>query len=118
MPGVLRADEVRVFTRADTVRDAVARRWVHTLTPESDVAVAVTLRPYTVWEYANSPMAMHGSPSDLDARVPLIFYGAPFRPGRRAERARVVDLAPTLARVLRIPPTDRVDGVVLEAVLR
>ena len=118
VPGVLRADDVRTFARADTVRDAVARRWLHTLTPDSRAAVAVTLRPYTVWEYPNSPMAMHGSPSDLDARVPIIFYGAPFRSGRHAERARVVDLAPTLARVLRVTPTDRPDGRVLESALR
>ena len=63
-------------------------------------------------------MAMHGSPSDLDARVPLILYGAPFRPGRHREKARVVDLAPTLAHVLHVPPTDKVDGRVLEAALR
>ncbi|NUQ19682.1 MAG: hypothetical protein HOQ09_01850 [Gemmatimonadaceae bacterium] len=118
VPGVARADDVRSFAHADTVHDAVARRWLHTLTPESSVAVAVTLQPYTVWEYNNSPMAMHGSPSDLDARVPLILYGAPFRPGRHREKARVVDLAPTLAHVLHVPPTDKVDGRVLEAALR
>lgn len=118
IPGVARVDEVNALAHADTVHDAIARRWRHTLTPESSIAVVVTLQPYTVWEYRNTVMAMHGSPSDLDARVPLIFYGAPFRPGRHPEKARVVDLAPTLARVLHVPPTDRVDGRVLEAALR
>jgi hypothetical protein len=117
IPGVLRADDVRSLARADTVHDAVARRWLHALPPDSPVAVVVTLAAYTVWGTA-SPMAMHGSPSDLDARVPLIFYGAPFRPGMRAESARVVDLAATLARVLRVTPTDRLDGRVLSAILR
>lgn len=118
VPGVARADEVHAFARADTVHDAVARRWLHTLTPESSIAVAVTLQPYTIWEFNKSPMAMHGSPSDLDARVPLILFGPPFRPGRRGEKVRVVDLAPTLARVLHVPPTDKVDGRVLDAALR
>ena len=118
VPGVARADDVRTLAHADTVRDATARRWRHTLTPESSIAAVVTLRPYTVWKYGNSAMAMHGSPSDLDARVPLILYGAPFRPGRHTEKARVVDLAPTLARVLHVSPTDRLDGRVLEAALR
>lgn len=116
VPGVLRADQVRSLGRADTTRDDVARRWMHALPPDSHAAVVVTLRPYTVWSYGS--MAMHGSPSDLDARVPLIFYGPPFRPGMRRERARVVDLAPTLARVLGVTPTDRVDGRVLAAILR
>ncbi|HEX2781337.1 MAG TPA: alkaline phosphatase family protein [Gemmatimonadaceae bacterium] len=115
VPGVLRADLVRSLARADTTRDVVARRWIHALPPDNGATVVVTLRPYTVW---SGSVAMHGSPSDLDARVPLMFYGAPFRPGVRPERARVVDLAPTLARVLGVTPTDRVDGRVLTAILR
>jgi predicted AlkP superfamily pyrophosphatase or phosphodiesterase len=118
IPGVMRADEVRNLARADTTRDTVARRWIHALPPESPAAVVVTLRPYTVWSWSDSPMAMHGSPSDLDARVPVIFYGMPFVPGVRRESARVVDLAPTLARVLGVTPTDRVDGRVLTAIIR
>ena len=115
VPGVLRVDDRQTIARADTVHDVVARRWAHALPPDSPVAAVVTLRPYTVW---GGDMAMHGSPSDMDARVPLIFYGAPFRAGMRADTARVVDLAPTLARVIRVTPTDRVDGRVLTAILR
>jgi arylsulfatase A-like enzyme len=91
---------------------------MHALPPDSPAAVVVTLRPYTVWGANVGSSAMHGSPSDMDARVPLIFYGAPFRAGIRRDSARVVDLAPTLARVLHVPPTDRLDGRVLTAILR
>jgi predicted AlkP superfamily pyrophosphatase or phosphodiesterase len=115
VPGVLRADEVAALARADTVHDAVARRWLHSLIPGSDAAVVVTLAPYDVW--GPWTMAMHGQPSDLDARVPIIFYGAPFRRGLRKENARVVDIAPTLARVLGIPPAEKLDGVVLRNIL-
>jgi predicted AlkP superfamily pyrophosphatase or phosphodiesterase len=115
VPGVARADEVKALSRADTVRDAIARRWLHTLIPGGDAAVVVTLRPYDVW--GPSTIAMHGQPSDLDARVPIIFYGAPFRRGVRKESARVVDIAPTLAEVLGVPPAERLDGVVLRGIL-
>jgi arylsulfatase A-like enzyme len=60
---------------------------------------------------------MHGQPSDLDARVPIIFYGGPFRRGVRKESARVVDIAPTLADVVGVLPAERLDGVVLRAIL-
>lgn len=113
--GVARADLVNALSRADTVHDAVARRWLHSLIPGSDAAVVVTLRPYDVW--GPGPSAMHGQPSDLDARVPVIFYGAPFRAGVRRDSARVVDIAPTLARVLGISPGERLDGVVLSRIL-
>ena len=115
VPGVARADEVKALARADTVRDAIARRWLHTLIPGSDAAVVVTLRPYDIW--GPGTIAMHGQPSDLDARVPIIFYGAPFRKGVRKESARVVDIAPTLAEVLGVAPAERLDGVVLRGIL-
>jgi arylsulfatase A-like enzyme len=115
VPGVARADLVSALSRADTVHDAVARRWLHSLIPGSDAAVVVTLRPYDVWGPWTA--AMHGQPSDLDARVPVIFYGAPFRAGVRRDSARVVDIAPTLAHVLGVSPGERLDGVVLSRIL-
>ena len=113
--GVARVDEVSALARADTVHDTVARRWLHSLIPGSDAAVVITLAPYDVW--GPWTMAMHGQPSDLDARVPIIFYGAPFRRGVRTDSARVVDIAPTLAHVLGIMPAERLDGIVLRAIL-
>jgi hypothetical protein len=46
-----------------------------------------------------------------------MFYGPWFKAGRFPERARVVDMAPTLARVVDVPPTERLDGHVLENAL-
>jgi phosphopentomutase len=45
--------------------------------------------------------------------VPVIFYGPWFRAARFGERALVADMAPTLARVIGVPPTERLDGHVL-----
>jgi len=116
VPGVLRADVVNDLAKADTVKDAIARRWLHMFRPNGEVLVAVTLAPFNKW--GNSSGASHGSPHDYDARVPIIFWGRTFAPGRDTSGARVVDIAPTLAAVLGVSPTERLDGHVLRTLLR
>ncbi|HKO14769.1 MAG TPA: alkaline phosphatase family protein [Gemmatimonadaceae bacterium] len=116
VPGVQRVDLVRSLASADTTRDAVARRWYHMLSPDLPVELVVTLEPYAYW--AGVTYATHGTPHDYDAHVPVLFYGPPFRPGMYDEPARVVDIAPTLARVLGVLPLERLDGRVLTYVLR
>ena len=115
VPGVLRVDLVRDLAKADTTKDAIARRWLHMLPPELPVEVVVTLRPYDYW-YPG--IATHGTPHDYDAHVPVIFYGAPFKAGRYDEFARVVDMAPTLAAALNTTPLERLDGHVLRSAMR
>ena len=116
VPGVGRVDFVRALAQADTVRDAVARRWIHMLSPELPVELVVSLEPYAYW--AGTPNATHGTPNDEDAHVPVVFWGAGVRAGRYGEFARVVDIAPTIAHVLGIPPLERLDGRVLTRALR
>lgn len=116
VPGVLRADVVDDLARADTTKDVIARRWLHMFRPGGDVGVVITLRPYSYFGRGNT--ATHGSPHDYDARVPIILWGAPFTPGAVQGPVRVVDLAPTLAAVLGIPPLERLDGHPLRQVLR
>jgi arylsulfatase A-like enzyme len=96
--------------------DHVARRWLHAFAPDDDVALLVSPAPYSSWFAFYG--ATHGTPNDVDARVPIIFYGAPFRTGRYAQFARVVDMAPTLAQVLRVTPTERLDGRPLSNAIR
>lgn len=115
-PGVMRAERWEVLARRDTTRDAIARRWLHMLPPEMAPAMIVTLTPYSV--SARATYAQHGAVHDHDALVPLVLYGSPFRAGRYRERVRTVDLAPTLAAVLGVAPTERLDGRVLRAALR
>jgi hypothetical protein len=112
---VQRADRWRDLATRDTVRDVIARRWLHMFPPDLPVALVVTLEPYAVF---GSSTFTHGSPHDYDAHVPLVFYGPWFRPGRYDELARVVDAAPTLARVAGVRPAERLDGRVLVRALR
>jgi hypothetical protein len=114
-PGIARVDRVRDLAKRDTVHDAISRRWAHMLPPDSPVESVIT--PVQGAYSVDARIAEHGDPYDDDAHVPVIFYGPWFRPGRHTEKAFVVDMAPTLARVAGVPPTERVDGRVLTQAL-
>jgi predicted AlkP superfamily pyrophosphatase or phosphodiesterase len=65
------------------------------------------------WMFGNS-VATHGSPHPYDTQVPILMYGpAWFKPGRIDARVEVVDIAPTLSRVLRIAPPSSAEGKLL-----
>ena len=108
VPGVLRVDRVSTLATKDTTTDYVARRWLHMLPPDLKAAAVVTLKPF--WYYSGVNFATHGSPHDSDANVPIIFYGAGIQPGRNTRKALVVDIAPTLAEIIGVRPTERLDG--------
>jgi predicted AlkP superfamily pyrophosphatase or phosphodiesterase len=115
VPGVASVDPVRTLA-ADTARSPIARRWYHMLSPELPVELVVSLEPYAYW--AGVDIATHGTPNDDDAKVPVLFWGAPFKRGIYDEFARVVDMAPTLAQVLGVAPLERLDGHVLTRAVR
>jgi arylsulfatase A-like enzyme len=74
----------------------------------------VTLTPLSIFD---GNVAAHASGNDYDSHVPLIFYGAGVKPGRVTDFVRTVDLAPTLAAIAGVKPTERLDGVVLKQAL-
>src|SRR5881394_1603075 len=110
VPGVARVIKTADLPRADTASDPTARRWLHQLTPDAGVAVVVSLRPGSVWDIPNVPIAMHGQPSDDDAHVPIIFWGRGVKRGTYAGRINTVDIGPTLAVLLGVSPLSLVDG--------
>jgi len=116
VPGVLRADRWDRLAQADTARDAIARRWRHMFPPDLAPAMVVTFTPYSV--DVRTTYATHGTPHDYDTRVPIIFYGPAFKAGRYDRYARTADIAATLAAVLSVHPTERLDGVVLRDAIR
>ncbi len=122
LPGVLRADVVSELAHADTTKDAIARRWIRMFVPGVEsypgrsALVSVTLQPF--YYLGQGDAASHGTPFDYDTHVPLAFLGDQFIKGHQAIKVNVVDLAPTLAAVLGIPPLERVDGRILKEALR
>jgi len=115
LPGIARADRIGELARRDTVADHISRRWLHMFEDEQHGALVVTPAPFSAWA---ATYAMHGTPNDIDARVPIILYGPSFRAGRYSQFARVVDMAPTLASVLRVAPAEKLDGRALSNVIR
>jgi arylsulfatase A-like enzyme len=114
VPGVARVDR---FTKllADSLSDPVARRWTHQFPANVPVELIVTLTPLSTF---GGNVASHASGYDYDSHVPLIFYGDGVKPARNTEFVRTVDLAPTLAAIAGVKPSERLDGVVLTKALR
>jgi hypothetical protein len=115
LPGVARVDRFRALL-ADTTTDPIARRWSHQFPSNAGIDLVITLTPYSLWGRGN--VASHGSPYDYDSNVPLVFYGAGVKPGKHGEFVRTVDLAPTLAAIAGVKPTERLDGVPLTAAIK
>lgn len=113
--GVLRVDTPRSLAAVDTAQDAIGRRWLNTVPPDVGGELMVTLKPKFVFGGANS--AEHGQPSDDDTHVALLFWGAGIRAGTNTNRVSIVDLAPTLAALLGVQPTEPIQGRALSEAL-
>jgi arylsulfatase A-like enzyme len=113
--GVSRADLITALAKVDTTKDVIARRWLHMFTPDGSVRLVITLTQYSYW--LTTTYASHGSPYDNDANVPVLFWGAGVRAGLYPQTVRTVDLAPTLAAIVGVKPTETLDGHVLTQVL-
>jgi hypothetical protein len=109
IPGIARVDWFKKIL-ADTATDPIARRWSHQFQPDAPIDLVITLTPYSLWR---GNISSHGSPYDYDSNVPLVFYGPGVQPGKHGEFVRTVDLAPTLAALAGVKPTEKIDGVVL-----
>jgi len=118
--GVARVDRLRDMRKADFAIDPIARRWAHQIPESVPADLAITLTRYSYWG-APSPQgipATHGSPYDQDAHVPVMFYGPWINPGRYTQFTRVVDMAPTLAAIVGVRPSEKIDGVVLTQAIK
>ena len=113
LPGVRRVDRFESLA-ADTLTDPIARRWRHQFPAHAPIELVVTLTPGSTWA---GNIAFHGTPYDYDTHVPIVFYGAGVQSGRFTDFVRTVDLAPTLAAIAGVRPTETLDGVVLRAAI-
>jgi predicted AlkP superfamily pyrophosphatase or phosphodiesterase len=71
------------------------------------------------WFPGSGSGTSHGSPYSYDTNVPLMIMGKRWiRPGAYGQYAEVVDIAPTLAHLLRVRPPSGAEGRVLTETLR
>jgi len=111
LDGVGRVDYVTAIATSDTTHDTVARRWAHMLPADFPADLVISLAPYAYLKGGTGTTgATHGTPNDLDAHVPVLFYGPWFTPGKYPQHALVADMAPTLAAVADVKPTEKLDG--------
>lgn len=93
-----------------------ARLWRRLLPAGYGWLAVASLRHGYVWS-GGSLGDEHGGANPEDIEVPIAFFGAGV-PAQRVERpARTVDIAPTLAALLGVRPTEKLDGEVLPEVL-
>jgi hypothetical protein len=85
---------------ADTPFFAQVRK---TWNRERSADVQMVIREYWLFESRRTFAATHGSPYAPDYTVPILFYGPRWvTPGRIDATAEVVDIAPTLAKMLQV----------------
>jgi predicted AlkP superfamily pyrophosphatase or phosphodiesterase len=82
--------------------------------PERSGDLQVVLKPYWIISSGSGSAATHGAPHPHDTQVPVAFYGPAWvQAGRNDTRIEVTDIAPTLARILGVPPPSASEGRVL-----
>jgi hypothetical protein len=90
-------------------------RMYRTFHPQRSGDVQFVIKRY--WMLASPTSrtaATHGSPHPEDSIVPIAFYGpAWIAPGRNDAPVETADIAPTLARILRVPAPSASEGRVL-----
>jgi predicted AlkP superfamily pyrophosphatase or phosphodiesterase len=80
----------------------------------------IELKPYWMYD-SGTTGTTHGSHYPYDTNVPILIYGPSWvSPGRIDRHVEVVDIAPTLARILRVPAPAASEGkpLPLEAAVR
>jgi len=116
LPGMLRVDRVNTLAASSARGDKLATRWLHSIPTDMQAVLTVTFKQ-GYYNYTTR-YATHGSPHDLDARIPIIFLGPMFKPGTYAQSVRSVDIAPTLAAVTNVAPIEAIDGRALTEAFR
>ena len=109
LPGVR-----QVYTPRSLAHDRSldAMRWKRALPPTLSWLIATSVDDGVVVDYP-STITGHGTTNVADVEVPLMFWVPGLKPARIERHARTVDLGPTLAALLGIRPTERVEGVAL-----
>ena len=103
LPGVRRVYTPATLARASS-SDLDAMRWRRQLPPGFSWLVAVSVQPHWVFGGGTGSTG-HGTTNPDDVQVPIIFR-IPGTAAARVERVvRTIDIAPTLAAVLGIRPT-------------
>jgi predicted AlkP superfamily pyrophosphatase or phosphodiesterase len=80
--------------------------------------VLLVVKPYTIFS-SRQTGTTHGTPHNYDTHVPVLFSGGGIKRGNHSEPVGVIDIAPTLHRLLGLGEEQGMyDGKVLEEILK
>ena len=96
-----------------SVHDDWERRFRNSFHPQRSGDVMLSYQPEYIEETGSVRGVSYGSLYNYDTRVPLCFFGPQFRAGVFESPVELVDLAPTLARAVGVPPPSSSTGRVL-----
>ncbi len=116
--GTKRAGVRAGFTAATlaTSSDSAAIRWRRSLPASLQYLAVFATAPGFIWSPGKST-AEHATPNAMTLSVPISFIGAAIPTGRHERLVRTVDIAPTLAALIGVKPTERLDGSPIAEVL-
>jgi hypothetical protein len=119
IPGV-----VRTYTRTQILNGwlpptAMSKAVARSYHPARCGDVVVLTQPFYYWgKYAEKDVgSTHGTPYRYDTDVPVVFVGAPFKPGRHGE-IEMVDVAATIAYILGLTAPAACEGRAVTRILR
>jgi predicted AlkP superfamily pyrophosphatase or phosphodiesterase len=99
-----------------TSSDSGAVRWRRTLPPQLGWLAALVAEDGYIWSPGRA-IGEHGTPNADDLSVPIAFIGPGIGAARYDRLVRTVDIAPTLAKLLGITPSEALDGSPIDEVL-
>jgi hypothetical protein len=111
----------RVYTPASLegspADDPEALLWRRTIPRGYGWLICASLQPGFVWSPPDQLIAQHGTTAAADIEVPIAFLGRGIRSAMIHRPVRTVDIAPTLAILLGLQPSEPLDGVPLPEIL-
>lgn len=97
--------------------NVAAARWRRTLPPSFSWLVCAVAAPGYIWSDGPGSTS-HGTGNADDVNVPIAFLGPGIRPGLYPDTVATVDIAPTLARLLAVKPSEKLDGRVIKRLFK
>jgi hypothetical protein len=108
-PGVRAAFTHSQLATGNLPDSPLARKASNSFNSQRSGDVFLILDPYAV-PVESETGTTHGSPWNYDAQVPLILWGAAFKPGTYASPIQPIDLAATIAVALRLTQPSGAQG--------
>ncbi len=117
LPGVRAAFTRSQLATGNLPDSPLARKASNSFNSKRSGDVFLILDPYAV-PVTGATETTHGSPWNYDAQVPLVFWGAAFKPGTYADSTQPIDLAPTIAVALGLAQPSGAQGNALVEALK